>query len=578
MRFSILAIVACARAATGALPSFSESDDDTFPLLDDDMDMRRDKADVSFRVSTGDDSVFDMTVLHNGDTIECIELTDDVNDVTEVRAADGASFVTLRGGGGYLLESSQSAIECRVHIRSASGAPYTVADLHHPPGFFSAYIVLSSGHYLEIERDNATNAYVSLSPKQLEPTSRRRLQAYKDFRCKLPQKKYLKMGIILDQEYLSRRAGGDRDTAVRQIRELWKEVSIPYIQQFNIAISASRILFHDDPTLNRQNWVTCGDSTQGGNNRLGAWRNSEVPDKFAAWILAIGCSRQQQTQGYAFIGTLAGKFSGRGRASTAVSLANKRVMTHEIGHLFGGLHTFERVHNLGEGFNGVMSYGKATSNADFLFHPTHENEMCRVVDAVSGKTRAGFTLVADNERWGSDPSSTTPPPTPPTTTPMAPTPSPKPPTPPKPPTTPTATTTAPAPSPKPPTSPSPPSDSDEDTDSALSTEVMIIVAVGIIALILCFAYSRGGTSESSFHPAAQPHALGRRTREIKRAKAGRVTTRGVGNKGKPVVKSRGRVENDAKKSVKNPRARARLKELLEKHQKKQVKGKEHYRE
>eukprot|EP00397_Hematodinium_sp_SG-2012_P056416 GEMP01069589.1.p1 GENE.GEMP01069589.1~~GEMP01069589.1.p1 ORF type:complete len:252 (+),score=52.44 GEMP01069589.1:219-974(+) len=201
------------------------------------MDMQRVPVNVSFYVGE-DKSALNMAVSTGPDeNIECLGLADDVNDVTEVRTADGESFETLHGGGGSLLQSSQSGIECRVHVRGSSGAPYTVADVPHPPGFLSAYIVLPSGHFLEIQRDNVTDAYVSLTPQHLPSTHRRQLQSYIVFACKgkVPQRKNLKFGIIVDQAYLTR-FRNNKSRAIEGIKQLWKEASVPYERQFNMTL------------------------------------------------------------------------------------------------------------------------------------------------------------------------------------------------------------------------------------------------------------------------------------------------------------------------------------------------------
>eukprot|EP00397_Hematodinium_sp_SG-2012_P063588 GEMP01088114.1.p2 GENE.GEMP01088114.1~~GEMP01088114.1.p2 ORF type:complete len:188 (+),score=54.99 GEMP01088114.1:180-743(+) len=150
-----------ARAANGVDPDDPQVASCTMP----EVEMQRVPIHVAF--SVGEDNALSMDVItHTGETIQCIGLADDMDDVTEVRAADGVSFETIRGSGGYLLQSSQSDIECRVHLRNSSDAPYTAADVPNPPGFLSAYIVHPSGRSFDIEWDAVTNTYVSLVPKE----------------------------------------------------------------------------------------------------------------------------------------------------------------------------------------------------------------------------------------------------------------------------------------------------------------------------------------------------------------------------------------------------------------------------
>eukprot|EP00397_Hematodinium_sp_SG-2012_P064508 GEMP01091381.1.p2 GENE.GEMP01091381.1~~GEMP01091381.1.p2 ORF type:complete len:191 (+),score=55.61 GEMP01091381.1:145-717(+) len=165
MGFSLFLIFSVQHVrATNGSPAYPQAV--SFKMPENQMDMQRVPVSVSFSVGE-DKSALNMAVATGHDeNIECIGLADDVDDVTEVRAADGESFETLRGGGGYLLQSSQNGIECRVHVRGSSGAPYTVADVPHPPGFLSAYIVHPSGRSFDIEWDAVTNTYVSLVPKE----------------------------------------------------------------------------------------------------------------------------------------------------------------------------------------------------------------------------------------------------------------------------------------------------------------------------------------------------------------------------------------------------------------------------
>eukprot|EP00397_Hematodinium_sp_SG-2012_P050326 GEMP01058435.1.p1 GENE.GEMP01058435.1~~GEMP01058435.1.p1 ORF type:complete len:333 (+),score=69.53 GEMP01058435.1:218-1216(+) len=283
--------------------------------------MRPEKVDVLF--SAGGDGALTMTVTHHGDNIVCIGLADDLSDVTEIRQSDG-SFKEVRGTDGYSLRSSVDGIECRVALLNAHQRPYTLADVPHPPGYLSAHIVLSNGDVLDVERDAATGNYIHLCPHHVPHGQRRRLQSYHVFSCRLPQLKSMKMGVVVDQAFLTN-AGGNRERARQELTDLWRKVSVPYEKQYNVRIKVSRLLFHDDPLVQGEGWARCGEPNQHLDS-FTQWRNRKVPTTMAGWFFAIGCNHRSGVQGVAWVGTMGqggGGFSNAG--STGVGLPNSRL-------------------------------------------------------------------------------------------------------------------------------------------------------------------------------------------------------------------------------------------------------------
>eukprot|EP00397_Hematodinium_sp_SG-2012_P027970 GEMP01029424.1.p1 GENE.GEMP01029424.1~~GEMP01029424.1.p1 ORF type:complete len:568 (-),score=111.56 GEMP01029424.1:377-2080(-) len=506
MRFSILSlIVARAGATIDATPRTPDAP--SLPASDGDVRMHRAQVDVSFRAGSAPTGALDMVVIHDGDTVECPNLREDVHDVTEVRSSDGVSFDTLRGSGGYLLQSSQSGIECRVHLRSASGEPYTVADVPHAPGLFSAAIVFPSGHYLDITYDNATHTYVSFAPEQ-RPGGRRRLETYGDFPCKLPAMRSLKMGIVVDEKYLTDIGQGNRNFITQQVQGLWKQASVPYETQINIKVLPWKIIFHDDPLLKGEKWLECDVLPVTKTFGLAKWRNTKVKDALAGWYLVTPCTGN--VLGYAIPASMALRYTSEVHIFTAAVGMGKPdfyTVTHEIGHMWGAKHRPGR---------DIMDAGSHTTS--MRFDQSHAVKMCPVVERAASRDEPS-NLVKFNERWASSssqptpPTSSTRPPSSPTSTrpPVSPTST-------RPPVSPTSTRPPPSSKPSSPTSstsspptssaPSPPTssthgDANKDTNSISSTTIIITVSCAIAALLLLvlFLYCFFPMSKADEQPA-----------------------------------------------------------------------------
>eukprot|EP00397_Hematodinium_sp_SG-2012_P015706 GEMP01016002.1.p1 GENE.GEMP01016002.1~~GEMP01016002.1.p1 ORF type:complete len:559 (+),score=94.05 GEMP01016002.1:133-1809(+) len=443
-------------------------------------DMRQEKVDVSF--SADDDHRLTMTVIHNGDRIVCSGLEDDVKHATEIRQSDG-SFAKVRGTGGYSLQSSTDGIDCRVAILNADQRRYTHADVPAAPGYLSARIVLANGEILNIERNATMGEYIHRCPHDVPHGARRRLQLYK-FSCRFAQRKTLRMGVVIDSHFLNLRGFGDRnrEKARQLVGDLWKKASVPYERQFNIKLHVSKLLFHDDPLLRReQRWVECGQpsSEHGHLNAFDNWKTNNVLSETAGWFFLIGCQCGgcRRSGGTAYADTFGGRRQygviGEKRRSVAIGIHTVNMISHEIGHMFGAHHTFAMNHESQrhryrqDAGNGLMDYTPGGLwQGEFQFHRMHDKYICGSLAYATGNHDS---LVSQSERWESDAE-------PPSTTTRRPT-GPNPPS---------STTASPPTGTDPPPASSTPAPGEEKDDKSNKTTYIILAVVAGV-LLLCFA-------------------------------------------------------------------------------------------
>eukprot|EP00397_Hematodinium_sp_SG-2012_P022319 GEMP01023114.1.p1 GENE.GEMP01023114.1~~GEMP01023114.1.p1 ORF type:complete len:608 (-),score=140.65 GEMP01023114.1:582-2405(-) len=492
----------------------AESDHENAPsVVATDVVLRREKVEVAF--SAGGDGLLTLTVFHNGERVVCRGLTSYVSHETEMRQRDG-SFKKVRGTPGYLLQSSVDGMECRVALLNADRRPYTIADVPAPPSDFTARIVLFNGEVLDVERDEATGEYFHTFPHHIALGHRRRLQSYHEFYCKFTERKKMKMGVVVDQPYLTNLARNDKDTALDKIQALWKSASVVYEKQMNIEVTVGTLLFHTDESVRGQNWARCGNMNQreATLRSFGAWSANKFPKKMAGWYLAAGCnfSPGREAGAVQHLGCI-----GNGGNCFGVSTAHSKVTSHEIGHMFGATHT-------GSGVMVAFTNGRSEIwNGLYQFSQSSTQPICD--RSVKVKERSDNLLAPADEIWdNSQPDSSTP--KPPSATPAPPTrppaPTPTPPTtrPPAPAPTP-ATPALPAPpgssTPKPPgttppsgTDPNPPSSDPPKDDAEAGSNTTLYAILGVAGgLLLLYLVANRGKDDSAPTSRAQ-HARGRK--------------------------------------------------------------------
>merc|ERR1712232_1421786 len=118
-----------------------------------------------------------------------------------------------------------------------------------------------------------------------------------------------------------------------------------------------------------------------------SWAASSLPREGALHLLT-GCGTGYGVVGLAY---MRGVCSTRGYNTGVNQLQNSRswvTFAHELGHNFGGDHTFER----GQGWTGgIMDYGDGKLGGQYQFNTKYrKGEMCREMNRVVGRCGGNF--------------------------------------------------------------------------------------------------------------------------------------------------------------------------------------------
>jgi len=195
--------------------------------------------------------------------------------------------------------------------------------------------------------------------------------------------KALGHGIVIASKLYSRFA--DEDEAVDFVILLFAEANLIYKPQLNFVLVCKHV-FLQKQHAGAPDWdagPTCSLSIDQQLNKFKLW---DPPVSLGLWTLLDDCFDISVggTIGLAYVGTLCKMIKQWGSwPNVGVVWYSERTwktFAHEVGHNFGGHHSFEN----GQGkTGGIMDYGDGTLNGKFQFNSQfRKDEICSTIDHI----------------------------------------------------------------------------------------------------------------------------------------------------------------------------------------------------
>eukprot|EP00397_Hematodinium_sp_SG-2012_P021564 GEMP01022287.1.p1 GENE.GEMP01022287.1~~GEMP01022287.1.p1 ORF type:complete len:606 (+),score=109.98 GEMP01022287.1:635-2452(+) len=226
----------------------------------------------------------------------------------------------------------------------------------------------------------------------------------------------LNVGVLIDAPMLQI-FGGNSETAQRKISQVFFMANIVLIEQFNITIVPISVVIADEEskkkyTSKREAWMYDKASSDGRcpqeiDDRLNLFANStQALNVAGAWVLFTGCafatdtSSVQKSNNHLGLAIKDAICTVQPAAIVSYTALNREISTrvyhtflHELGHMMGGRHPFEKLDENNKtkypsGGWGLMDYDNGIWNGTLQFHPLHVEEMCTLINArICGENR-----------------------------------------------------------------------------------------------------------------------------------------------------------------------------------------------
>jgi len=194
------------------------------------------------------------------------------------------------------------------------------------------------------------------------------------------QGKTLKIGMAADSSF-SKKVGANN--VQKYFQQVFAAANVIYTNQVHVSIKIGNTQVY---TGSGPSWNPCG-SRNPKLDYFRQWKVKTHPNDKGPWHLMTNCYPPPGTVGLAYLGVLAHPSFAVGWTSMMGSDTWK-IFAHELGHNFGGPHSFER----GQGkTGGIMDYGNGMNRQPWFNKKLREKNICDQISKALKLNANAFT-------------------------------------------------------------------------------------------------------------------------------------------------------------------------------------------
>eukprot|EP00397_Hematodinium_sp_SG-2012_P019545 GEMP01020086.1.p1 GENE.GEMP01020086.1~~GEMP01020086.1.p1 ORF type:complete len:658 (+),score=135.07 GEMP01020086.1:195-2168(+) len=314
------------------------------------------------------------------------------------------------------------------------GVALSVAFTHSTDGSlnvtYAKGVVVTSGggeHY-DLSFDERVGSIVATISDPHHAITRRRL-GWRKYKCHQNMRYAFRIVAVLDRGFYNQ-CGGTKEAARDKMEEIFNVASIPWEHNFGIKLTMSELVIPGGGVSNTFIDEVPADAvpTTAGDypcpqrwdlgkraDEVNVWRKQHKGQGAGLWVIFTDCGERQMSGDgtkIQYVGTLGvatfGSMCQEGSVVVGVrwSATVANALTHEVGHAFGAMHTFDparwRVNDEVAAIGskaGIMDYGDDQKwDGEEQFHSMHERSVC---DIILQSLRIEHSTVFQKSRWES---------------------------------------------------------------------------------------------------------------------------------------------------------------------------------